>query len=67
MRRARELFSDFGVRVVTGSHFLGGFVGDHCLTGEFVSTKVQLWSDCIKKLADIVVSQLQAAHAALAR
>ena len=42
MRKAKELFSDFGVRMVTGSRFLGGFVGDHCLAGEFVSTKVRL-------------------------
>ena len=67
VQRAFALFSDLGIRVVSGGRFLGGFIGESNLAAEFVSSKVQLWSRCIRKLSDVADSQPQAAHAALAR
>ena len=37
LQRARDLFHDLGVKVVTGSQFLRGFVGEHSLAADFVS------------------------------
>ena len=52
---------------MNGGRFLGGFIGEFNLAAEFVSSKVQLWSHCVRKLSDVADSQLQAAHAALTR
>ena len=67
VQRASALFSDLGIRVVSGGGFLGGFIGESNLAAEFVSSKVQLWSRYVRKLSDVADSQPQAAHAALAR
>ena len=40
LERANDLFHDLGVSVVTGSQFLGGFVGEQSLAADFVSNKV---------------------------
>ena len=46
---------------------MGGFIGESNLAAEFVSSKVQVWSCCVRKLSDFADSQPQTAHAALAR
>jgi len=37
------MFHDLGVKVVSGSQFLGGFVGEKSLAADFVSNKVMVW------------------------
>ena len=67
VQQASALFSDLGIRVVSGGSFLGGFIGEPSLVANFVSDKIQLWSRCVQRLSDVAASQPQAAHAALAR
>ena len=43
LERASDLFRDLGVSVVTGSWFLGRFVGEQSLVADFVSNKVRVW------------------------
>ena len=63
VQQASALFSDLGIKVVSGGHFLGGFIGEPSLVDNFVSDKVQLWSCSVQSLSDVATSQPQAAHA----
>ena len=67
LERANDLFHDLGVSVVTGSRFLGGFVGEQSLAADFVSNKVGVWCKCIQSLSDVAIDEPQALFAALAR
>ena len=67
VQQASALFSDLGIKIMSGGRFLGGFIGKPSLVANFVSDKVQLWSRCVQRLSDVATSQPQAAHAALAR
>ena len=67
LERASDLFRDLGISVVTGSRFLGGFVGEQSLAADFVSNKVRVWCECIQSLSDVAISEPQASFAALAR
>ena len=67
LQKANDLFHDLGVRVVTGSRFLGGFVGERSLAADFVSNKVKVWCNCIQQLSDVALVEPQASFAALAR
>ena len=67
VQQASALFSDLGIRVLSGGLFLGGFIGECNLVANFVSDKVQLWSRCVQRLLDVAMSYPKAAHAALAR
>ena len=67
VQQASALFSDLGLIVVSGGHFLVGFIRKPSLVANFVSDKVQLWSRFVKRLSDVATSQPQAAHAALTR
>ena len=62
---AQERFGDLGIRVVTGLHFLGGFIGDKGNIVNYVQTKVEEWVKCVDCLVEAAVIQPQAAYAAL--
>ena len=63
--KAMELFSGVGVKVVSGSRFLGGFIGNERDGAGFVTRKVEQWVSHIHQLADAAKSQPQAAFASL--
>jgi hypothetical protein len=65
--KAKILFSDIGVQIVTGQRFLGGYIG--CDTGKalYMEKKVKHWNGCIEKLTEIAKSQPQAAFSALTK
>ena len=65
--QATSIFSDLGIKVVSGSRFLGGFVGDCSMASDYVAQKVKMWVDCVKHLSDAAKVQPQAAHAAVSR
>jgi len=67
MQEAIDMFHDLGVRVVSGSRFLGGFVGEKSLAADFVSNKVKVRCNCIQQLSDVDIVEPQASFAALAR
>ena len=66
LERASDLFCDLGVSVVTGSRFLGGFMGERSFAADFVSDKVRVWCECIQSLSDVAIGEPQASFAALA-
>jgi len=65
MQEATDMFHDLGVRVVSVSRFLGGFVGEKSLAADFVPNKVKVWCNCIQQLSDVAIVEPQVA--ALAR
>ena len=67
VQQATALFGDLGIKVVSGSCLLDGFIGDRALVDASVSKKFQLSSQCVQTLSDVAVHQPQATHAALAR
>jgi len=67
MQEAIDMFHVLGVRVASGSRFLGWFVGEKSLTADFVSNKVKVWCNYIQELSDVNIVKPQALFAALAR
>ena len=67
LNQAASLSSDLGIKVVSGSRFLGGFVGECSMASDFVAQKVKMWVDCVQRLSDVAKVQPQAAHAAVSR
>ena len=65
--KAELLFGEFGVKVVSGSRFLGGYIGDDHGRKEYVKMKVQSWVDSVYCLSDAAKQQPQAAYAALVK
>ena len=63
--QATTMFSNLGIKVVSGSRFLGDFIGDHSMADDYVAQKVQMWSDCLQHLSEVAKVQPQAAHAAV--
>ena len=65
--KAELLFGEFGVKVVSGSRFLGEYIGDDHGRKEYVKMKVQSWVDSVYCLSDAAKQQPQAACAALVK
>ena len=61
--RAKEYFRRMGIQVVTGSRYLGGFVGEWETEGQWVQTKVAGWAESVRKLAGVARKHLQSAYA----
>ena len=55
------------MKVVSGSRFLGGYIGDDHGRKEYVKMKVQSWVDSVYCLSDAAKQQPQAAYAALVK
>ena len=51
--RATEYFRGMGIKIVTGSRYLGGFVGERETEIQWVRMKVEGWEESIKKLAGV--------------
>ena len=67
VNEATNLFNNYGVNVVTGHRFLGGFIGDERGTTSYVKSKVQEWSHHIELLSTIAKTQPQAAFITLTK
>ena len=65
--QAKLLFGSFGVKIVSGSRFLGGYVGDDEGCEDFVKLKVNEWVASIGRLVEVSRSQPQAAFAVLVK
>ena len=64
---AHSHFSDLGIQIVCGQRYLGGFLGDSVGRATFVEKKVERWVSAVGCLAEISVTQPQAAFAALTK
>jgi len=67
MQEETDMFHDLGVRLVSGSRLLEGFVGEKSLAADFVSNKVKVWRNCIQQFSDVTIVEPQASFTALAR
>ena len=67
IKQAEQLFGDLGIKIVRGSRFLGGYIGDRDGCKTFVRAKVKDWISNIARLAKVSDSQPQAAFAALVK
>ena len=62
---ASQAFAGTGVNVTSeGKRHLGAAIGSHSFTVEYVSRKVQEWSQEVLRLAHVAISQPHAAYAA---
>ena len=61
---ARQLFDDTDVHItIQGKRHLGAAIGSRTFTEEYVSHKVQTWTEEIKRIAKVATSQPHAAYA----
>ena len=67
LSEAESVFSQLGVKVVTASRFLGGFIGDQENLKMYINQKIQVWEHCIDKLATAAKHQPQAAYTAMSK
>ena len=67
LNEAHSHFSDLGIQIVCGQRYLGGFLGDSVGHATFVEKKVERWVSDVGCLAEISVTQRQAAFAALTK
>jgi len=65
MGEVEAVFGGFGVHVVTGHRFLGGFIGSLSARDDFVLCKVHRWDGHITVLADVALTQPQLAYTVL--
>ena len=65
--KAKSMFQHLGIKVVNGYRFLGGFIGDHESTKQFLDNKITGWVNNLLKLSIAAESQPQAAFAALSK
>ena len=63
--RATENFRGMGMKVVTGSRYLGGFVGDWETEIQWVRTKVERWEESVHTLAGVARKHPKSAYAGL--
>ena len=65
MAREDDLFRGMGIKVVTGSCYLGGFVGDRAAEDSCISEKVKGWTKSETNLSGVAYKHLHSAYAGL--
>ncbi|CEM10194.1 unnamed protein product, partial [Vitrella brassicaformis CCMP3155] len=63
--RAREVFGDTDVEIVSGARYMGGFVGTAEGKRAYAAEKVEEWQRCVNRKADAAAKYPQAACTAL--
>ena len=54
-----------GIKVVTGSQYLGVFVGDRSANDIWLEEKVQVWTELVKTLLGVAYNHLLSSYAVL--
>ena len=62
---AKEYFRGMGVQVVTGSQYLGGFIGEQETEDQWIQAKVEGWAESVRTLARVARKHPQSAYAGL--
>ena len=62
---AEDHFRGLGIWVVTGHHYLGGFIGDADAENEWLREKIRGWKESVKLLAGVAHKHPQSAYAGL--
>ena len=63
--RADDFFRGMGIKLVTGSRYLGGFFGDKESEDSYLAEKLQGWKESVKTLSGVSRKHLQSAYAGL--
>ena len=63
--RAKEYFRGMGVQVVTGSRYLGGFIGERETEDQWIQAKVEGWAESVLTLDRVACKHPQSAYAGL--
>ena len=62
---AKEYFRGMGIQVVTGSRYLGGYVGERETEGQWLQEKVEGWDESVRTLTGVARKHPQSAYAGL--
>ena len=65
VERATALFQHLGFKIVTGTRYLGGHIGDEAACTEWIDSKVAGWATGVKALSTMALSSPQCAFAGL--
>ena len=65
--KTHQLFNRFGIRIVEGRRYLGGFIGSDEGKIRFTFKKIQEWLDCLGELSKVAEKESQAALVGLTR
>ena len=63
--RATEYFRGIGMKIVTGGHYLGGFVGERGTERQWVKTKVEGRAESVKMFTGVAHKHPQSVYAGL--
>ena len=63
--RAKEYFRGMGIQVVTGSRYIGGFVGEREAEASWIKEKVDRWDESVRTLEGVACKHPQSAYAGL--
>ena len=63
--KAEDFFRGMGMKIVTGSWYLGVFVGDRAAKDSWLTEKVQEWTELVSILAGVSHKHPQSAYAGL--
>ena len=65
MAKAEDFFRGMGMKIVTGSWYLGVFVGDRAAKDSWLTEKVQEWTELVKTLSGFARKNPQSSYAGL--
>ena len=60
--RAEEFFCRMGIKIITGSPYLGIFVGDRAAEDRWLAEMVQYWKESMKTLSRVTCNHQQSAY-----
>jgi hypothetical protein len=63
--KAKAEFRDYGFKIVTGTHYLGGFIGEAAAQKTWLEAKTKDWAEAVSELAMVAERYPQAAYAGL--
>ena len=63
--RAEKLFQGMGMQIVTGSRYLGGFIGDGASEKSWLTVKVERWAESVGTLTGVSRKHPKSAYSRL--
>ena len=63
--REDNFFHDMGMKIVTGSCYIVGFVGDRVADDICIAEKVQVWKESVKTLLGFIRKHTQSTYVGL--
>ena len=66
-KKAEYLFKHLNINIVTSHRFLGGIIGNEDEKNEYIKSKIDDWTDCIKKISKAAEKYPQSAYASFTK